>query len=100
MDDQPTTEPLLPEQPELRDVALAMESAGMVGEVLDDRFRTVFVSTQMVRLAGMTADELKRQYGGSLIIRGMREDSDIVRVEHESGRDWFLHNAPIMRCYL
>jgi class 3 adenylate cyclase len=30
----------------------------------------------------------------------MREDSDIVRVEHSSGREWFFHNAPIMRRYL
>ncbi len=94
MDDEKTPAPLLPELPELRDVALAMESAGMIGEVLDSRFRTVFVSSRMVRLAGMNADEVKRQYGRSLIIRSMREDSDIVRVEHESGRDWFFHNAP------
>lgn len=92
--------PLLPEHPELRDIALAMESAGMVGEILDSRWRSVFVSSQMVKLAGMTEDEVKRQYGKSLIIRGMREDSDIVRVEHDSGRAWFFHNAPIMRRYL
>jgi class 3 adenylate cyclase len=100
MNDEAVPEELLPEQPELRDVALAMESAGMIGEILDSRFRTVFVSSQMVRLAGMNTDEVKRQYGRSLLIRGMRDDSDIVRVEHESGRAWFFHNAPIMRRYL
>jgi class 3 adenylate cyclase len=92
--------PELPEHPELRDVALALEAAGMIGEVLDHRFRTVFISNQMIRLAGMSPDEVKRQYGRSLLIRGMRDDSDIVRVEHESGRAWFFHNAPIMRRYV
>jgi class 3 adenylate cyclase len=92
--------PSLPEHPELRDIASALESAGMIGEILDSRFRSVYLSTQMIRLAGMTVDEAKRQYGRSLILRGMREDSDIVRVEHSSGREWFFHNAPIMRRYL
>jgi class 3 adenylate cyclase len=100
MGESPDPDPLLPEHPELRDVALAMESAGMIGEILDHRFRTVFLSSQMARLAGMNEDEAKRQYGRSLLIRGIREDSDIVRVEHESGRNWFFHNAPIMRRYL
>ena len=100
MDEESSSVPLLPEHPELRDIALAVESAGMIGEILDHRFRSVFLSTQFVRLMGMTADEIKRQYGRSLIIRSVREDSDIVRVEHESGRAWFSHNAPIMRRYL
>jgi class 3 adenylate cyclase len=100
MDDTSAAPPHLPEHPELRDIALAMESAGMIGEILDHRFRSVFLSTEFVRLTGMTADEVKRQYGRSLIIRSVREDADIVRVEHESGRAWFAHNAPIMRRYL
>jgi len=100
MDEQSVPTPRLPEHPELRDVALAVESAGMMGEVLDHRFRSVFLSSEFVRLIGMTSDEIKRQYDRSLIIRSVREDADIVRVEHESGRAWFAHNAPIMRRYL
>jgi hypothetical protein len=87
MGDPSVPDPLLPEHPELRDVALAVEAAGMMGEILDHRFRSVWLSGQMVRIAGMTADEVKRQYGRSLILRSMREDSDIVRVEHGSGRE-------------
>jgi len=68
VDGESVPTPLLPEQPELRDVALAMESAGMIGEILDSRFRTVFVSSQMIKLAGMNTDEAKRQYGRSLQI--------------------------------
>src|SRR5690348_15813856 len=100
MDDQSIPDPVLPDHPELRDIALAMEAAGMIGELLDDHFRTVFLASGMIRLTGLTADEVKRQYGKSLIVRGMRKDSDIVRVEHESGTAWFFHNAPIMRRYL
>ena len=92
--------PSLPEHPELRDVAMALENAGQVCEILDARFRSVFLSTQLVRVLGMTPDEAKRQHGRSVIIRSVREDADIVRVEHESGRAWFAHNAPIMRHYL
>lgn len=100
MDEESIPTPRLPDHPELRDVALAVEAAGMIGEILDHRFRSVFLSTEFVRLTGMTTDEIKRQYDRSLIIRSVREDSDIVRVEHESGRAWFAHNAPIMRRYL
>lgn len=38
--------PQLPEHPELREVALAIESAGMMGEILDSKFRCVFISTE------------------------------------------------------
>jgi len=66
----------------------------MIGEVLDARWRSVYLSSQMIRSSGMNEDEVKRQNGRSLIIRSTRDDSDIVRVEHESGRAWFAHNAP------
>ena len=93
-------DPLLPKHPELRDIAEAVEAAGMIGEILDDRFRSVYLSSQFVRLTGMNADEIKRQFGRSVLIRTMREDSDIIRVDHDSGRAWFAHNVPIMRHYL
>ena len=72
----------------------------MLAEILDHRFRCAYLSSQFVRLAGFSEDELKRQYGRSVIVRSTREQADIVRVEHESGRAWFAHNAPIMRSYL
>lgn len=100
MDDPSVPAFQLPDQPDLRDVALAMEAAGMLGELLDDRFRSVFLSTQFIRLVGASDEEAKRQYGRSLIVRGLREEADIIRVEPESGRAWFFHNAPIMRRYL
>ncbi len=92
--------PPLPEHPELREIALAMEAAGMVFEILDERFRVVFFSTEAARLIGLSAGERDRQYDKSTIVRSLREDATIVRVTDESGAAWFEHNAPIMRRYL
>ncbi len=74
----------------------------MVFEILDARFRCVYFSGEAARLTGMSAsaDEVRRQYGRSLIMRSLREDADIVRVTEESGTRWFEHNTPIMRRYL
>ena len=38
----------LPEQPQLRAAAAALERARMVGTVLDHKWRTIFVSTEQV----------------------------------------------------
>ena len=89
-----------PEHPELRDIAEAMETAGMLFEILDTRFRSVYFSSEWARLTETTADEARRQIGRSVIVRALREDADIIRVSRDSGTAWFLHNAPIMRRYL
>ena len=89
-----------PEHPELRDIAEAMEAADMMFEIQDARFQCVYISSEFVRLAEMTADEARRQVGRSGIVRGLREDAEIIRLTRESGTAWFLHNAPIMRRYL
>ena len=44
MQDGPSSPARLPEHPELREIALALEAAGMVFEILDARFRCVFFS--------------------------------------------------------
>jgi class 3 adenylate cyclase len=90
----------LPEHPQLRDIALAMESAGMSFEILDAGFRCVYFSSEWVRMAELSAAEVHRQMGRSVIVRVLREDAEIIRVNKESGTAWFLHNAPIMRRYL
>ena len=98
-DDSPYV-PELPEQPELRELAQAIESAGLMGEILDASFRSVFFSTESARILGLSADEAKRLTGKSLIVRSLREDAEIMRVTEESGTAWWQHNAPIMRRYL
>ena len=93
--------PRLPEHPELREIALVIERTGMMGEILDDRFRSVFVSSETARAIGLSADEAHGLRGQSLIARSFHESyAEIVRVTEESGTAWAQHNVPIMRRYL
>ena len=89
-----------PENPDLRDIAEAMESAGMLFEICDARFRLVYFSSEWARITEVSADEASRQIGQSGIVRVLREDAEIIRVSRDSGTAWFSHNAPIMRRYL
>ena len=89
-----------PEDPDLRDIAEAMEAAGVLFEITDDRFRCVYFSSEFARLTELTDEEAQRQIGRSGIVRALREDSEIIRVSQESGTSWFEHNAPIWRRYL
>jgi class 3 adenylate cyclase len=98
-DDAPGPTPL-PEHPELRDIAEAMEAAGMLFEIFDARYRCVYFSRELARLMEVSADEARRLIGRSSIARALREDAEIIRVSRESGSAWFQHNAPIMRRYL
>jgi class 3 adenylate cyclase len=89
-----------PENPDLRDIAEAMEAAGMLFEIYDARFRCAYLSSEFARIAEMSDEEVRRQIGRSGIVRVLREDAEIIRVSRESGTAWFQHNAPIMRRYL
>ncbi len=100
MHDDPPSGPRLPAHPQLRDIALAMERAGMAGEILDASFRTVYFSSEAARIMALSTDEWGRMYGRSLIVRSLREDADIVRVTDDSGAAWLRHNVPIMRRWL
>jgi len=101
MDDDARYVPALPEHPELREIALVIERMGMVGEILDERFRSVFVSSQTALSIGLSAGEAHGLIGKSLIARTFDEDyADIVRVTEESARAWTRHNVPIMRRYV
>ena len=91
----------LPEHPDLREIALALESAGMMFEVLDASFRCVFFSSETTRAVGATPAEAEGLYGKSLIVRNTSDDyADIIRVTDESAGAWMRHNLPIMRRYL
>ncbi len=101
MEDGARYVPQLPAHPELRDIALAIESAGMMGEILDAKFRCVFISTETARAIGVSAGEADSMIGISTIALSFDERAEgIVRVTEESGAAWFEHNAPIMRRYL
>jgi class 3 adenylate cyclase len=91
----------LPEHPHLREIAVALESAGMIFEIQDARFRVVFVSRESIRAGRMTAAEVGRVLGTSLIVRNTAEEfAEHVRVTDESGAAWLRHNVPIMRAYV
>jgi class 3 adenylate cyclase len=92
-------DPPLPEQPELREFAEAMEGAGVSGDIVDARWRTVFISSELARLAGVAPKDVSRYYGKSMI-RRHHEDSDTWGVTAESGVTWWRQIVPIMRRYL
>ena len=97
-DDAPRTPPL-PEHPELREIALAMEGAGISGELLDANWQLVFISTEEARIVGVPPEEVGRFYGKSLVVRNI-EDADHWGITPEVSRSWWRANVPIMRHYL
>ncbi|MBK5232527.1 MAG: hypothetical protein JJE13_06065 [Thermoleophilia bacterium] len=100
LDDAPYV-PQLPEHPELRELALAIESYGGAAEIFDSSFGAVFISTETAKFLGVTSEEASRLYGMSLIRRSTDgSELDVMRTTEESGVEWFRHNAPIMRYYL
>jgi class 3 adenylate cyclase len=92
-------DPPLPEHPELREFARAMEGAGVSGDIVDERWRTVFISSELARLAGVAPGDVSRYYGKSMI-RRHHEDPETWAVTDESGVTWWRQIVPIMRHYL
>lgn len=85
----------------MREIALVIERMGMVGEILDHRFRSVFLSSQGARAIGASAEEAHGLNGMSLIGRTFDEAyTEVVRLTEESGASWARHNVPIMRHYV
>src|SRR4051794_37024858 len=78
-----------------------LEDMGMMGEVLDHRWRSVFISSEARRTMGVSADEARTLLGLSVIERATDERfADIVRLTEDSGTAWARHNVPIMRRYV
>lgn len=90
----------LPEHPELREIALALDAAGMLFEIRDARFRCIFMSRESIRMGELSEEEARRQLGRSTIARALEMPPEIVGVSDESASQWFRHNVPIMRHYL
>ena len=101
VDDAPPYVPQLPEHPELRELALAIEGFGASAEIMDSSFRVIFISTETVKVLGLTSEDANRLHGLSIIRRNADgSDVDVMRSTKESGDAWFQHNVPIMRHYL
>lgn len=98
MPDDPA-DPPLPEHPELREFARAMEAASVSGDIVDARWRTVFISSELARLAGVAPQAVSRYYGESMI-RRHREHPETWGVTDESGVRWWRQIVPIMRHYV
>jgi class 3 adenylate cyclase len=92
--------PILPEHPELREIALAGESAGIAIEIWDSRLKAVFFSTENARIMGLTDEEWRGVYGKSVFNRILRPDTDAFQTTEESDLAWQQHNLPILRRYL
>jgi class 3 adenylate cyclase len=88
-----------PEHPELRDVAEALELAGISGEILDASWCLVFISSEEARIIGVEPSEVGRFYGKGLPRRQL-EDGEYYATTDDSSRDWWKLNVPMMRAYL
>lgn len=99
MDERGSGGPELPEHPELRQLAVAMEEAGVSGDILDARWMTVFISSELARLAGVPPHEVTRFYGKSMIRRNL-EAAEVWGVTDESSVGWWRQLVPIMRHYV
>jgi class 3 adenylate cyclase len=91
--------PPLPEHPELRAVAEALEGAGISGEILDAQWRLVFISSEEALIVGVEPGEVDRFYGKGLPRRQL-EDGEYWATSDDSSRDWWKLNVPMMRAYL
>lgn len=89
----------LPEHPQLRSIAIALEDAGLCGEILDSTWRLVYESSEQCRIVGLSHDQAVSLYGKSLIRRNV-EDTAYFGVDDESARRFWAQNVPIMRATL
>src|SRR3954451_21783354 len=99
MSDGPQGGPPLPEHRELREIAEAMEAVRASGDILDARWRHVFISTKLARLNGVVPSEVGRFYGESMIVRHL-EYPTIWGTDEDAPLSWWRQNVPIMRRYL
>ena len=91
--------PPLPEHPELRTIAEALETAAISGEICDAKWRVVFISSEEARIIGVEPSQVGRFYGKGLPVRQL-EDAEYWATTDTSSRDWWKLNVPIMRAYL
>ena len=84
----------LPEQPQLRAAAAALERARMVGTVLDHKWRTIFVSTEQV--AVFPEADLSTWLGVSQIVQTLEHRLPIV-VPLETRLRWWEALGPAIR---
>ena len=62
----------LPEHPVLRELAEAIEQHGVSGELLDDRWRIVFTSSELLEIVDLDVEDTTKWYGMTPVIRQQR----------------------------
>jgi class 3 adenylate cyclase len=89
------TPPLpLPEQPELRELAQALEDAGVAAEILDHKWRVVYTSSEDALGLGLDPANMHHHYGLSLITRPDHHPDWVT--DRETGSRWWRAAGPHM----
>jgi len=86
--------PPLPEHPELRALAEALEDVGAAGEILDHKWRVVFTSTENALALGMDPAEMQYHYGLSIAVRPRHRPD--WKTDQEFGARWWQAAGPHM----
>lgn len=76
-----------------------MEGAGASGDIMDARWRTVFISSELARISGVAPEEVDRYYGESMVVRHL-DHPMTWGTDEVTALAWWRQNVPIMRCYL
>jgi class 3 adenylate cyclase len=85
----------LPDDPVLAEAARALEDGRLAGDVLDERWRLCYVSSELRSLVGDLGDD-RLAYGTHSLARN-RVAPDVWRLSRESGRQWWEADAPHAR---
>jgi class 3 adenylate cyclase len=89
------TPPLpLPEHPELRKLAQALEAAGVAAEILDHKWRVVYTTSEDALSLGLDPSEMHHHYGLSLIVRPERRPDWVT--DREAGSLFWRAEGPHM----
>jgi hypothetical protein len=89
------TPPLpLPEHPELRELAQALEAAGVAAEILDYKWRVVYTTSEDALGLGLDPAEMHHHYGLSLVIRPEHRPDWVT--DRQTGSRWWRAAGPHM----
>lgn len=86
--------PPLPEHPDLRALAEALEEVGASGEILDTKWRVVYTSSEDALALGLDPAKMQHHYGLSLAVRS-QHDADWKTDQH-IGDLWWESLGPHM----
>lgn len=86
----------LPTQPELRAAAIALEDAGMIGQIFDAKWRTVFLSTEQVAPLQDLGLDVSPFLGQSQIIQSLAAWNPVT-VPLETRLRWWEELGPYLR---